>query len=162
MAAEISTSLFGDSIDTFQGEYRFLSNFWPATVDYEGFAYPSAEHAYQAAKFEDIEIRTAILFADTPGQAKRLGRSPGMRSNWDDMKLEQMRLIVDSKFLIGRDGALGNKLLLTGNLMLIEGNTWGDTYWGVCHGRGLNNLGRCLMRTRDKLLKLRAAPVLSP
>lgn len=34
---------------------------------------------------------------------------------------------------------------------LIEGNTWGDKYWGVCKGPGMNNLGKILMRTRDTL-----------
>src|SRR4051812_21328901 len=44
-------------IAEFQGEYRFLSNFWPATVEFEGIRYPTAEHAYQAAKTLDAKER---------------------------------------------------------------------------------------------------------
>lgn len=34
---------------------------------------------------------------------------------------------------------------------LIEGNHWGDTYWGVCYGQGLNHLGKTLARVRAEL-----------
>lgn len=42
-------------------------------------------------------------------------------------------------------------LLATGEAELIEGNTWGDTYWGVCHGVGQNHLGCLLMKIRGEL-----------
>jgi hypothetical protein len=48
---------------------------------------------------------------------------------------------------------LREKLIGTGAAMLIEGNTWGDTYWGVCNGEGYNHLGRLLMDLRDELQK---------
>ena len=34
----------------FQGEYAFLSNFYPALVLSGGIVYPTLEHAYQAEK----------------------------------------------------------------------------------------------------------------
>ena len=37
-------------IESFHDEYRFLSNFWPVLIDYEGIVYPTSEHAFQAAK----------------------------------------------------------------------------------------------------------------
>ena len=37
-------------ITRFHGEYRFLSNFYPVKVEYDGVQYPTVEHAYQAAK----------------------------------------------------------------------------------------------------------------
>lgn len=40
-------------IREFQGEHRFLSNFWPATLRFGDWVFPSAEHAYQAAKSLD-------------------------------------------------------------------------------------------------------------
>ena len=43
------------------------------------------------------------------------------------------------------------RLLDTGDRELIEGNTWGDRFWGVCRGEGENKLGRILMRVRDEL-----------
>ncbi len=45
---------------------------------------------------------------------------------------------------------LRERLLATGDQTLIEGNTWGDTYWGVCRGVGLNNLGTLLMQVREE------------
>jgi len=40
-------------------------------------------------------------------------------------------------------------LLQTGDEELIEGNKWGDRFWGVCKGKGKNNLGKILMKIRD-------------
>jgi predicted NAD-dependent protein-ADP-ribosyltransferase YbiA (DUF1768 family) len=45
---------------------------------------------------------------------------------------------------------LREKLLCTGKLELIEGNYWGDTYWGVCRGVGENRLGKLLMLVREE------------
>ena len=43
------------------------------------------------------------------------------------------------------------KLLDTGDAILIEGNDWGDRYWGVCDGVGQNKLGLILMGLRKKM-----------
>jgi predicted NAD-dependent protein-ADP-ribosyltransferase YbiA (DUF1768 family) len=58
-------------IDKFEGEHRFLSNFWPSPVDLDGETYASAEHAYQAAKTLIPEERKKIQEAVTPGEAKK-------------------------------------------------------------------------------------------
>jgi predicted NAD-dependent protein-ADP-ribosyltransferase YbiA (DUF1768 family) len=34
---------------------------------------------------------------------------------------------------------------------LIEGNTWGDKFWGQVKGEGANYLGRLLMKVREEL-----------
>jgi len=39
----------------------------------------------------------------------------------------------------------------TGKSELIEGNTWGDTFWGVSGVIGQNNLGKILMKIREEL-----------
>ena len=54
-----------------------------------------------------------------------------------------------SKFKL--DKVLRFKLLDTYPAELIEGNTWGDTYWGVCNGAGKNMLGKLLMKLRDEM-----------
>ena len=46
---------------------------------------------------------------------------------------------------------LKQKLLETGNTELVEGNTWGDTFWGVYNVEGENILGRLLMKVREEL-----------
>lgn len=37
-------------IDSFHGEYAFLSNYYDSPIFYDGILYPSVEHAFQAAK----------------------------------------------------------------------------------------------------------------
>src|SRR4051794_3834113 len=73
-------------IGAFQGEYRFLSNFWPAEVVDEGITYPTAEHAYQAAKSLDMGGRRRIARIATPGEAKRAGEAMALRPDWEGIK----------------------------------------------------------------------------
>lgn len=137
-------------IESFSGEHRYLSNFWPAFVLFDGAAYGTVEHAYQAAKTLDPAQRSNIRHADTPGQAKRMGRHVAVRPDWEQVKIAMMSDFVMQKFV--NDKALAVKLIKTGNAELIEGNTWNDTFWGVCRGKGQNHLGKILMRVRDTLV----------
>ena len=136
-------------IAEFQGEYRFLSNFWPSTVEFEGMTYPTAEHAYQAAKTLDAAERRRIAALPTPAEAKRAGRALPPRADWEQVKFDVMLQCVRDKF--SRDPDLRRRLLDTGEAYLEEGNTWGDTVWGVSNGVGENRLGKILMRVRDEL-----------
>ncbi len=136
------------TIDRFDGEYRWLSNFWLADVKFDGTVYPSVEHAYQAAKTTDSDLRRVIRQAATPGKAKRLGGCVFLRRDWERVKIPIMTLLVGRKF---QDPDLRNKLKATGSIPIIEGNTWGDVFWGTCNGHGENHLGRILMDLRDKL-----------
>lgn len=142
-----------EKIDYFSGQYHFLSNFYPCTVCYEGICYPSSEHAFQAAKTINLHAREVFtLTGMTPGMAKHLGKALTLRPNWDTIKLQVMADILMAKFDGGvSDRGLKEALLATGNAQLIEGNTWGDTYWGVCNGKGTNFLGKLLMELRKKL-----------
>jgi len=67
----------------FKGAYRWLSNFWPAPVMLDGMRYSDVEHAYQAAKTLDPEVRARIAALPKPGQAKRFGRRIQLRPDWD-------------------------------------------------------------------------------
>lgn len=136
-------------IISFQGEYRFLSNFWPVNVVLGDILFSSVEHAYQAGKTDDINERYKIRDLATPGQAKRAGKKLKLRSNWDDnLKWNLMYYLVFQKF---KNTELREKLIATGDAEIIEGNTWGDTYWGVCNGVGKNHLGKILMLLRMKI-----------
>lgn len=75
-------------IDSFSGEYRFLSNFWLAPVTYEGITYPSSEHAYQAAKSLNKDIREAFSEISSPSEIKRLGQTITIRPDWEDVKIK--------------------------------------------------------------------------
>lgn len=133
----------------FNKEYRFLSNFYPATVEYDGLEYSSTEHAYQAAKTEDAGQRRRIRESQKPGDAKRLGKQVKMRTDWEQIKVGVMKDLVRQKFTKHKE--LKEKLLATGDAHLEETNTWNDTFWGVCKGKGQNHLGKILMEVRDEL-----------
>lgn len=137
------------NITSFQGQHRWLSNFFPSVVTFADGEYATVEHAYQAAKTRNAQQRETIRLAATPGVAKRLGRYVDLRDDWDEVKLLIMHNLVWVKFT--RHPVLQQLLLDTGGVKLVEGNNWGDTYWGTCNGVGENQLGRILMNVRDKL-----------
>lgn len=134
-------------IDSFTGDYEFLSNFHickrPLILHYTRFA--TAEHYYQAMKSADRDHFELIRTAPTPGDAKRLGRAAPLRHDWEYIKDYVMLCGLRCKF---SDPALMGRLKATDPHILIEGNTWGDEYWGVCKGNGLNKLGEMLMLIR--------------
>jgi len=137
-------------IKIFQGGHFFLSNFFPTTLVHDGVNYPSVEHAFQACKTPDIKERVRISNLASPGQAKRAGRQVSLRSDWQEVRVTIMRMLVRKKF---SKPQLANMLLKTGTEELIEGNTWNDVFWGkdltTMHGE--NMLGRILMEIREGL-----------
>lgn len=139
-------------IDRFDGPYFFLSNFYPSPLTVSGITYPTLEHAFQAAKTEDQQLRSRIAALPTPAGAKRAGRTLALRPNWDELRIRAMRWLLLQKFAPGTE--LAQRLIDTGTAELIEGNTWGDRYWGTVNGVGENWLGRLLMERREGLVGL--------
>ena len=135
-------------IDSFRGKYFFLSNFYLTEVSFEGLTFQNNEAAFQAMKTLDKGKRVEFTGLD-PSSAKRKGRQIKLRKDWEEIKDQIMYEICLSKFNQNED--LKRKLLQTKGIELIEGNDWGDTYWGVCRGRGQNKLGKILMRVREEL-----------
>ena len=135
-----------NNIDNFRGKYYFLSNFFNVQVIYNGITYENNESAFQAQKQPNIAHTFSHL---NPSQAKRKGRKVVLRNDWEKVKDEIMYNICLCKFTQNEE--LKQKLLNTGNAELIEGNTWNDTYWGICRGRGKNHLGKILMQIREEL-----------
>lgn len=130
----------------FNGEYRFLSNFWYCEVVFEDQKYRSVEHAYVAAKTLHLNLRKRIQKVNSAAEVKHIGRNLQLRPDWEDIKLEVMANLVYQKFL---EEPLRSQLLATEDAYLEETNHWGDTYWGVCKGVGENMLGKILMMVRD-------------
>lgn len=175
-AAELKAA---NAILSFSGEFEFLSNFHHSWLTYDDIRFKTAEHAFVYAKLRsfgalkvnrkeqkfrvvyDGENLTTITYDEFnslhPGAAKRIGRevppsTPDHLKQWDDgAKFDAMKAIVKAKFT---DQALRNRLLATGDRMLVEGNTWGDRIWGAVsngtHYIGDNRLGRILMKRRAK------------
>ena len=118
-------------INEFRGEYYFLSNFYPAPVRYNGTLFKNNEAAFQSAKCPE---RTAEFTDLSPPAAKSLGRHVRLRKDWEDVKCDVMYHVCVAKFT--QNNALRDRLLQTGDAILIEGNDWGDKTWGVCCGIG--------------------------
>ena len=132
-------------------QYSWLSCFSPhPIVDNKKAIWPTAEHAYQAQKTKDIAWRTAIRKANHPAQAKRLGGNCPIRADWEKIKLDTMYRIQKVKF--SQNAELRERLVETGAEDLIHEAPW-DSLWGNgSNGRGLNNLGKILMRVRDEIV----------
>ena len=134
----------------FRGEHFFLSNFYTHEFIYKGTTYRTAEHAYQSQKTTNVMERRLITEARTPGDAKRLGRKATIRDHWDTKRLSVIRGILKAKF---SSPEMAKLLLSTGSDVLIEGNDWGDVFWGVGSqtGIGHNYLGQMLMEIRSSI-----------
>jgi ribA/ribD-fused uncharacterized protein len=140
-------------IISFNGDYRFLSNFWGEEITYEGKLYPTSEHAYQAAKTLNDNEREMIKNAQGASAAKKMGRKVTLRANWESIKDDIMLDILRIKF---SDKILGEKLLKTDDRILVESNYWHDNWFGVCYcdkckGIGWNRLGQLLMKVREEI-----------
>lgn len=140
-------------IHTFSGRYAFMSNFWTCQIIFEGLEFPTVEHAFQAAKTTNPDEREMVRLAATPVKAKRIGRKVTLRSDWNEVKIEIMRGLLVQKF--SQHDILRELLLSTGEAELIEGNTWGDKFWGAVleDGKwvGRNELGKLLMSVRSEI-----------
>lgn len=135
-------------IDSFSGKNRFLSNFYKCKFYTEGITYSSVEHYFQAQKAIDPHWFDLIAFASSPGEAKKIGGRCPLRPNWEQIKDDIMLQGLRKKFLIPN---LQKKLLQTGDAVLVEGNSWGDRYWGVYLKKGKNKLGKLLMQVREEI-----------
>ena len=131
-------------IKSFRGKHAFLSNMFEAPV----MGYKSAEAAFQASKASNEADRAK--FKNLSGkEARALGRKIKLRSDWNNVRVDVMRDIIRAKFR--ENPELAKQLLATGNANLVEGNTWGDTFWGEVNGLGQNQLGKILMEVREEL-----------
>ena len=139
-------------INGFFGEYRWLSNFHPCNIEFDGFIYPSTEHAYMAMKTFNLEEREKIRSNNNPSFARKYGQTISLRQDWETVKIECMRFCLEQKFKKGTE--LGDKLIATGNAMVVEGNWWCCNFWGSCvcdrcGNKGQNNLGKLLTQIRE-------------
>lgn len=141
-------------IERFNADFKFLSNFAGSTFFHDGKKYASVEHAYQAAKCANPDEFEKVRTAISPSQAKKFGKEAMLRDGWDELKVPLMKTFLDIKFT---NPFYRFKLIETGKAIIIEGNTWHDTFWGVCNcpkhnGEGQNLLGKLLMAVRDEII----------
>jgi len=142
------------AIDSYQRKYRWLSNFWPCIIEFEGLECSTLEHAFFVSAVKDHKLRKKIRDFQTPAEAKDFVEQNNlMTKDWTNKRqLRVMEELLMQKFG-GKDPLLTRAFLATEGRDLIEGNNWGDTWWGVCDGIGHNKLGKVQMKVRSKLLK---------
>ncbi len=136
-------------IDDFrESDYRFLGNFYECDIEMDGMVYPSLEHAFQASKTFNQLDRAAIRDATSARAAKRAGRTVTLKHDWDNVRVDVMRQLLEKKFQVKE---LRRKLLATKNAELISG---GDAFWGKKDGSGQNHLGNMLTEIRNSLFQV--------
>lgn len=133
-------------INTFDGDYRWLSNFYQSPLQWGDIVYPTVEHAYQASKTNNSSVRFSISRLSSPGEALRAGHDLVLSDDWtDEHKIKVMELLLRKKFY---EDPLRRLLVDTHPVWLINTNMWGDVFWGMYRGKGENHLGVLLMKIR--------------
>ncbi len=140
---------FPDAIKLFKGDYTFLGNRFPCRFNWRGLAYGSAEAAFQSSKCTE-ESERKVFASCSADKAVQRGKELVPYTGWEEDQLDIMESILQAKF--GQNPSLMQKLVDTGNCVLLNGNNKHETYWGVdlYSWEGENNLGKLLMKIREK------------
>lgn len=129
-------------------EHGYCSNFYRSPVVIERVRWHTVEHFYQAQKSLDLNYQNMIMLLATPKDAKFAGYHCKLREDWEEIKDEIMLKGLRAKFTQHEN--LKEKLLSTRDAALHENSPW-DKYWGYADGKGLDMLGKLLMKVRDEL-----------
>jgi len=134
-------------------EYPWMSNFFMCKIkDEQGRVWRSSEHLYQGMKFIEPVYQEAVRMVLTPKESKIIANNylrDNIRPDWHDIKIDIMRDVVMRKFT--QNESLRDKLLKTGDKVLIEHRA-SDDFWGSGPDmKGKNWLGVILMETREEL-----------
>lgn len=142
-----------NKIEKFVGDYFFLSNFYECPIISPIGTFNSSEAYYQSCKCTNKDDAKKFIPLN-PNMAKQYGKVVEIRDDWEQVKEWIMYDVVMAKFICNKD--LCKKLIDTYPAELYEGNTWGDTYWGIDITKpdkpGENMLGKILMRVRKELM----------
>ncbi|KAL8271502.1 hypothetical protein Esti_004537 [Eimeria stiedai] len=136
-------------IDSFTGEFKFLSLDYPSLIFFQGRFFPSARHALLAAKHPKAVDELASI--EDIKELKQLARNKEEDPDWPRYRLKWMELIQRDKFR--RNADIREKLRQTAGRELVWLNT-GDSFFGQTGlNRGQNHLGRILMEIRQNILE---------
>ncbi len=116
-------------IQTFRGEHDYLSNFYKAPVEIFGIKGETNEHIFQAMKTVIDTERYWIMDSPSPFEAKKRGRLVTMRPDWNGIRRRVMLELNLAKY--NQNPKLAAALVLSAPHTLVEGNYWGDAYWGA-------------------------------
>ena len=135
--------------------YGAFSNLYRREVQLDRVTYPTAEHAYQAAKARRPEVRDWILAAPSPALLAMAAHGLyqwDIVPDWSRIKFDRMRAVLRAKFTQHAD--LHELLISTGTARLVEAGTVDNAVnrlWGEINGKGRNMLGVLLMELREEL-----------
>ena len=140
-----------DKIVGFNGEYEFLSNSYNCQIydDKDELTYSNIESALIAQKSKDFGTRRKFTRLNAMKARKKESSIPD-NYEWEDNKDKIMYSFIVDKFKKG--SSLADKLIKTGNKILINAVSYPDEYYGVHYGKGENKLGKMLMKRREELL----------
>lgn len=140
------------SVKFYNQWYDCLNPFSSHAVELDGIVYPTAEHAYQAAKCTDPKGKSEIIAARSPLLAKELSNkkySQAKRADWEEVKIEIMEAIFKAK--LDQHSEVREALIQSGGDEIVEDSPV-DTFWGGgSDGKGRNEMGKIWMRLRDGL-----------
>eukprot|EP01065_Artemidia_motanka_P030097 TRINITY_DN3610_c1_g1_i1.p1 TRINITY_DN3610_c1_g1~~TRINITY_DN3610_c1_g1_i1.p1 ORF type:complete len:499 (+),score=48.67 TRINITY_DN3610_c1_g1_i1:442-1938(+) len=157
------------SIQGYARAFGELSSYFPAQFrDDSGVVWPTAEHYFQAMKFEDDTAKHTIRSAQTALRARELGRGYDhpewrLREDWDQTRETVLWDATRHKF--AQSELCRSALLATGDRPIILKDC--DSFWGTgVDGSGENKLGQVLMAVRSELraglLEIREPCTVSP
>lgn len=136
-------------IRDFRGEHSFLSNFAECFIWLRGVLYHSVEAAFQSEKNPSAEWKKFCSDnkRNSVAAIRAAGRMIKLRSDWHNVKDAVMEYCVKQKF---KQEPFRSKLLdIPNDCFIVEGNTWGDTYWGAdLRMGGRNKLGNMIMQLK--------------
>ena len=137
--------------------YGAFSNLFRRPIEFEGEAFPTAEHAYQAGKARKPEVKAWLMAAPSPALLAMAAHGLyywDVSEGWSKKKFDRMRGVLHAKFEQHDD--LRTLLLSTGTRRLVESATVDspvNRLWGEVNGVGQNMLGILLMEVRSELSK---------
>lgn len=142
----------GECAFFYAGEWYCFDNFSAFAVYWRGRLWSTVEHAYQAAKFDDVDIVEKIWSATSAHQAKKIANSPQnrdlIRPNWKYVMRTIMKEILLAK--LEQHEYVQIKLRKSQGMILVE-DSHRDAYWGRGENwDGENWLGRIWMEIREE------------
>lgn len=131
-------------------KFYALSNFSAFEVEIGSMVYPTAEHAYQAAKFPETGLwHNEVANAPSAHAAMKIAQGQPKPEGWDDRKREIMKDICRRK--LEQHDYVQDTLQFTGDREIFEVSPT-DSFWGWGPDRaGRNELGKIWMELRTEL-----------
>jgi ribA/ribD-fused uncharacterized protein len=150
--------------------FGWLGNMSRHAIRHAGRVWPTAEHLFQALRFEDEAVREAVRAEPNPFRAKLLAKAESVRmavSPCSENDVSNMQLVLRLK--MEQHPELQERLLQTGHEEIIEdctGRVRGNAlFWGAARKDGSwageNRLGRLWMKLREELVAASRAEVAS-